>query len=147
MGSGRDKRKKSKGKTPGQGEQKTAKKTERNESKAERRAAKGIEVGVTQQSSFPSYHVPAPSGRLSSIPQKQDSNKGISNSLWWRSYTLFLIQGGEDDLDALLKHFQLQDKKAKAIEIHKNADPPSARLFANFTPIHGAVSTLYSCCC
>jgi len=55
MGSGRDKRKKSKGKTPGQGEQKTAKKTEQNESKAERRAAKGIEVSVTQQSSFPSY--------------------------------------------------------------------------------------------
>ena len=57
------------------------------------------------------------------------------------------MQGGEDDLDALLKHFQLQDKKAKAIEIHQSADPPSARLFANFTPIPGAVSTLHSCCC
>ena len=44
MGSGRDKRKKSKVKTPGQGEQKTARKTEKNEGKAERRAAKKIEV-------------------------------------------------------------------------------------------------------
>ncbi len=44
MGSGRDKRKKSKGKVPGQGELKTAKKTEKNDSKAERRAAKAVEV-------------------------------------------------------------------------------------------------------
>ncbi len=44
MGSGRDKRKKSKGKVPGQGELKTAKKTEKNDTKAERRAAKAVEV-------------------------------------------------------------------------------------------------------
>ena len=58
------------------------------------------------------------------------------------------MQGGEDDLDALLKRFQLQDKKAKEIEIQHNADPPSARLFANFTPIPGAVSSsnTFSCC-
>lgn len=52
MGSGRDKRKKSKGKVPGQGEQKTAKKTEKNEGKAERRAAKVLEVDVTQHFSL-----------------------------------------------------------------------------------------------
>ena len=53
------------------------------------------------------------------------------------------MQGGEDDLDALLKRFQLQDRKAKEVEIQHNADPPSARLFANFTPIPGAVSSCY----
>ncbi len=57
------------------------------------------------------------------------------------------MQGGEDDLDALLKRFQLQDKKAKEIEIQHNADPPSARLFANFTPIPGAVSYSSTLCC
>lgn len=55
------------------------------------------------------------------------------------------MQGGEDDLDALLKRFQLQDKKAKEVEIQHNADPPSARLFANCTPIPGAVSTHHFC--
>ena len=53
MGSGRDKRKKSKGKVPGQGELKTAKKTEKNDSKAERRAAKVIEVGVSGNAAVP----------------------------------------------------------------------------------------------
>ena len=50
------------------------------------------------------------------------------------------MQGGEDDLDALLKQFKLQDKKAKAVEVQHNIDQPSARLFASFTPIPGAVS-------
>lgn len=40
MGSGRDKRKKVKGKTPGAGAEKTAKKTVLNEQKAQRRALK-----------------------------------------------------------------------------------------------------------
>ena len=44
MGSGRDKRKKAKGKVPGHGEGKTARKTELNQTKAERRTAKKIEV-------------------------------------------------------------------------------------------------------
>ena len=46
MGSGRDKRKKAKGKSPGQGEQKTTKKTEKNEDKAERRAARILEASL-----------------------------------------------------------------------------------------------------
>ena len=89
MGSGRDKRKKSKGKTPGQGEQKTAKKTEKNESKAERRAAKGIEVSVTQQSSFSSHSRISTIWKASLRATKAELlNKRISNSLWWRSYAL-----------------------------------------------------------
>ncbi len=44
MGSGRDKRKKAKGKVPGHGDEKTARKTEINQTKAERRTAKKLEV-------------------------------------------------------------------------------------------------------
>ncbi|CAL8469827.1 g9369 [Coccomyxa elongata] len=88
MGSGRDKRKKAKGKVPGHGDEKTARKTEINQTKAERRTARKLE-------------------------------------------------GGEDDLDALLKSFELQDKKAKEIIVVSNADPPSPRLFATFTPVPG----------
>ncbi len=44
MGSGRDKRKKAKGKVPGHGDEKTARKTELNQTKAERRTARQIEV-------------------------------------------------------------------------------------------------------
>ena len=47
MGSGRDKRKKAKGKAPGQGEHKTTRKTEKNENKAERRANKILEASLT----------------------------------------------------------------------------------------------------
>ena len=44
MGSGRDKRKKQKGKTPGGGDAKTSKKTEHNAAKAERRAERKAQV-------------------------------------------------------------------------------------------------------
>ena len=44
MGSGRDKRKKAKPKTPGQGVEKTARKTEKNEERRESRASKKAAV-------------------------------------------------------------------------------------------------------
>ena len=44
MGSGRDKRKKAKPKAPGQGAEKTSRKTEKNEGKAVKRAAKAAKV-------------------------------------------------------------------------------------------------------
>ena len=44
MGSGRDKRKKAKPKAPGQGEEKTARKTERNEQRRDTRASKKVAV-------------------------------------------------------------------------------------------------------
>lgn len=50
-----------------------------------------------------------------------------------------IMQGGEDDLDALLKQFEIQDRKAKEIVIVSNADSPTARLFASFTPVPGPV--------
>ena len=49
------------------------------------------------------------------------------------------MQGGEDDLDALLKQFELKDKKANEIVVLSNAEPPSARLFASFTAVPGSV--------
>ena len=47
MGNGRDKRKKAKGKVPGHGDEKTARKTELNQTKAERRTAKKVEVSLS----------------------------------------------------------------------------------------------------
>lgn len=52
MGSGRDKRKKAKGSQAGQGGIKTAKKTEKNDAKANRRAEKRAEVGFLQLQAF-----------------------------------------------------------------------------------------------
>ena len=46
MGSGRDKRKKAKPKAPGAGAEKTTRKTEHNESKAVKRAAKAAKVNL-----------------------------------------------------------------------------------------------------
>jgi hypothetical protein len=46
MGSGRDKRKKQKGKTPGAGAEKTAKKAEKNALKEQRRAERSTEVWI-----------------------------------------------------------------------------------------------------
>ena len=51
-----------------------------------------------------------------------------------RSLTELSLQGGEDDLDALLAKFKLQDEQQKlhTVELER---PPSPRLFATFTPI------------
>lgn len=125
MGSGRDKRKKAKGKVPGHGEEKTARKTELNQTKAERRAAKQLEVGRKTHKGCKMPHVSAFFYTL--VP---DSCCPTSSCI---------MQGGEDDLDALLKQFEIQDRKAKEIVIVSNADSPTARLFASFTPVPGPV--------
>lgn len=52
MGGGRDKRKKAKGKTPGIGDEKTNRKTEKNETKAARRLQKKTEVFLSVYISF-----------------------------------------------------------------------------------------------
>lgn len=49
------------------------------------------------------------------------------------------MQGGEDDLDALLKQFELKDKKRDEVVVTDLPGSPSARLFASFTPVPGAV--------
>lgn len=73
MGSGRDKRKKAKGAQGGQGGIKTAKKTERNDAKAVRRAEKRAEVfqSLTQGQSI----------RNTSFAMSMYLDAGLSESL------------------------------------------------------------------
>jgi N-acetylneuraminic acid mutarotase len=87
MGSGRDKRKKSKGHKPGQGADKTAKKTERNVEKAQRRLER-------------------------------------------------MAKGGEDDIDALLAQFKLQDEASVTVRIEEDCPPPGPRVYPSFQPMN-----------
>lgn len=50
-------------------------------------------------------------------------------------------QGGDDDVDALLSQFNLEEKAKIAAQIRENADPPSARTYASFTPHPTSVSS------
>lgn len=43
-------------------------------------------------------------------------------------------QGGEDDLDALLAKFALEDK-LQAIAVTEDTNAPSARVYSSFTPV------------
>lgn len=81
MGSGRDKRKKNKGTVPGKGAIKTAKKTEKNAAKSERREAR----------------------------------KTVSE---------------ENDIDALLAKFKLQDEEINKVTVEE-CEPPSARVYSS----------------
>ena len=49
--------------------------------------------------------------------------------------TIYISQGGEDDLDALLARFKLQDAASTEVQIIECSRPPSPRLFATFTPV------------
>lgn len=82
MGSGRDKRKKAKGHTPGRGGEKTDRKTEKNEEKSTRRLAKKA-------------------------------------------------AGGEDDIDALLAQFKLQDERISELYVEDDCPPPGARVYSS----------------
>lgn len=113
MGKGRDKRKKAKGSQGGQGGVKTARKTERNEEKAARRAERRAEV------------------RNSAMPEWYCWTSPLASSL-------FRLQGGEDDLDALLAKFALEDKQRNEPQVEHDAPPPSARVYASFTPVNPA---------
>ena len=44
------------------------------------------------------------------------------------------MQGGDDDVDALLSQFNLEEKAKNTAQVKENADPPSARVYASFTP-------------
>ena len=44
-------------------------------------------------------------------------------------------QGGEDDIDALLAKFKLQDERHARVEVVEDCPPPSPRVYASFTPI------------
>ena len=108
--SGRDKRKK-KNPKPGAGIDKTLRHTERNQDKAERRVKKKAEECLWPDS--------------------------CASGQWvlWTHHEPFLLQGGEDDLDALLAKFQLQDEQQSRVQVVELERPPSPRLFATFTPV------------
>ena len=127
MGSGRDKRKKAKPKAAGHGDEKTAAKTERNAAKSDRRAAKKVEA--------------SPSSIRQRATRCMLNRQGVGmHHDHWRT------QGGEDDLDALLKHFELADKRKKEVVVEQLPGNPSARLFASFTPVPGPVRTTPGSC-
>ena len=46
-----------------------------------------------------------------------------------------VLQGGEDDLEALLAKFALEDKLQSAVEVQDDTAPPSARVYSSFTPV------------
>ena len=50
------------------------------------------------------------------------------------------VQGGDDDVDALLSQFNLEEQAKSAAQIRENADPPSARTYASFIPHPTTVS-------
>ena len=45
-------------------------------------------------------------------------------------------KGGEDDIDALLAQFKLQDEAAVAVRVEEGCAPPSSRVYASFQPLN-----------
>ena len=45
------------------------------------------------------------------------------------------LQGGEDDIDAVLAKFKLDDERHTRVEVKENCPAPSPRVYASFTPI------------
>ena len=52
------------------------------------------------------------------------------------------LQGGEDDLDALLAQFKLEEGTRNQVTIQQQSEPPSPRLFASMTAVSGQVSSI-----
>lgn len=50
-----------------------------------------------------------------------------------------VLQGGEDDIDALLAAFKLKDERHSKVEVQDNCAAPSPRVYASFTPIPSQV--------
>lgn len=58
------------------------------------------------------------------------------------------MQGGEDDLDALLAKFALEDKLQATPIAENSATAPSARVYSSFTPVtpNQVVHISLQCC-
>lgn len=156
MGSGRDKRKKAKPRAPGAGADKTTRKTVKNADKAVKRATKAAQVAsipielpyVVDRSLTLSFGQSKPIAKASPHNVRLDySTKprhsaqycfNPPNVVWLNFRTK--MQGGDDDVDALLSQFNLEEKAKSAAQIRENADPPSARTYASFTPHPTTVS-------
>ena len=124
MGSGRDKRKKAKGHVPGQGAEKTAKKTEKNEGKAQRRTEKRAQARPLLQT----MHLYATDNCGWNIIVAM-------MELVWLTEWQTSLQGTDDDIDALLASFKLQDAAVASVRIEEDCPPPGPRICCSFTPL------------
>lgn len=52
------------------------------------------------------------------------------------------LQEDEEDIDALLHKFKLEDKSRTEVITNDQSDPPSVRVHASYTPIPHEVSTI-----
>ena len=50
------------------------------------------------------------------------------------------LEGDEDDLDALLERFAIEEKQHKTVQIEADCEPPPARVNASFIPWVAPVS-------
>jgi hypothetical protein len=55
-------------------------------------------------------------------------------------------QGGEDDLDALLAKFKLEDAERNTVKVEEGVPPPSPRVYASFVPWVGGWMGWGVCC-
>ena len=51
-----------------------------------------------------------------------------------------MSQGGDDDVEALLAQFALEEKAKSSADIREDVPPPSARVYASFTAHPTSVS-------
>jgi hypothetical protein len=164
VGSGRDKRKKAKGgKTPGAGADKTVRKTEANDEKATRRLERKAKVrtllwkarqgrGGKRGASSGNQALAGAPCPLPAWPPRRSARAraaalGCSPALCPTAQRpppphthppvllLGWVQGGEDDIDALLAGFALEDKARRSVTVEEGCAPPTPRVYSSFVPI------------
>lgn len=76
--------------------------------------------------------------RAGSMPLARTYNGLLGNLVaTTRSST---VQGGDDDVDALLAQFALEEKSSNTADIRQDVAPPAARVYASFTAHPTSVS-------
>eukprot|EP00879_Flechtneria_rotunda_P020276 GHRR01021324.1.p1 GENE.GHRR01021324.1~~GHRR01021324.1.p1 ORF type:complete len:137 (+),score=25.57 GHRR01021324.1:1501-1911(+) len=65
---------------------------------------------------------------------EKTERKTIANELKKERRTDKKLQGDEDDIDALLAKFALEEKQLKSVQVIADCNPPSARVNASFVP-------------
>ena len=137
MGSGRDKRKKAKGHVPGKGAEKTERKTAKNEKKAQRRVENAAKVQIGMRS----LHMAA-MGCLVWLQANLFGYKNLLTPAQALKHKLaisaavngsFMLVQDEDDIDALLAQFKLDDQQKTKVTVTADVAPPSARVNGSFT--------------
>eukprot|EP00882_Tetradesmus_deserticola_P027133 GHRQ01030000.1.p1 GENE.GHRQ01030000.1~~GHRQ01030000.1.p1 ORF type:complete len:390 (+),score=173.56 GHRQ01030000.1:29-1171(+) len=65
---------------------------------------------------------------------QKTEKKTKANELKQERRTDKALAGDEDDIDALLAKFSMEEKQLKAVQVINDCDPPSARVNASFVP-------------